>query len=108
MKFPNDETGSILQEMHDAGIDLNSPLPVEFFQLFEQEKDARAMAEFLSTDMPQAVIKVHPDKTSNVWDLDVTLTMLPSHEYISAQEEAFVKIAAKFNGYNDGWGVRVD
>jgi hypothetical protein len=50
-------------------------------------------------------IKLHPDETPNVWDLDVTLTMVPSHQNISAQETAFEKIASQFSGYNDGWGI---
>lgn len=107
MTFPNDETGSILQEMQDAGIDLSIEWPVEFFQLFEQEKDARAMAEFLAAEMPNATVKVHPDATPSVWDVDVTITMTPSHQNISEQEIAFEKLSAKFNGYNDGWGIQV-
>ncbi|MFT7430374.1 MAG: hypothetical protein ACI971_000826, partial [Colwellia sp.] len=37
MTFPNDETGQILAEMQDAGIDLSIIHPVVFFQLFEKK-----------------------------------------------------------------------
>ena len=108
MSFPNDETGSILAEMSDAGIDLSKPLIVEFFQLFEDEKNARAMAEHIENSDVDANVKVHPDQTPNVWDVDCTMTMIPSYDNIIKNETLFETLARKFDGYNDGWGIQVD
>ncbi|WNC69274.1 ribonuclease E inhibitor RraB [Thalassotalea nanhaiensis] len=108
MTFPNDENGSVLAEMQEAGIDLSKSLTVEFFQLFEQEKDARALAEFVQNSDMNAVVNVHPDQTPNVWDVDCQIEMVPSYENIVAMEEKFEKLANKFNGFNDGWGVQQD
>ncbi|WP_068545839.1 ribonuclease E inhibitor RraB [Thalassotalea crassostreae] len=108
MTFPNDENGSVLREMEDAGIDLSKPLLVEFFQLFEQEDNAKAMAEYMQTEESGFTVNFHPDKTPNVWDVDCTVEMLPSYDNIVAMEEKFEKLARKFDGYNDGWGIQVD
>ena len=103
--FPNDETGQVLTEMAAAGIDLNKQHAVVFFQLFENEADAKAMAAHLAQEQPDLSVAVHPDEIPNVWDLDCTIAMIPSYHAIVEQEQAMEKLAAKFNGYNDGWGI---
>lgn len=105
MNFPNDETGQVLSEMHQAGIDLTQAHSVVFFHLFEQKSQAQLMADHLKQTMPEVSVSVHEDETPNVWDLDCTLIMIPTHEKINEQENAFEKMAAKFSGYNDGWGI---
>ena len=106
MTFPNDDTGNVLAEMHAAGIDLNQQHAVVFFQLFEQEQQARDMAAYMQQQQQEVLVSVHADpETPNVWDVDCTVTMLPSYDAIVAQEAEFEQIAAKFNGYNDGWGI---
>lgn len=105
MTFPNDDTGQVLAEMQAAGIDLTILHNVVFFQLFEQKEQAEAMAELLKEKAPDMVLSIHPDETPNVWDLDCTVKMLPDYDAIVAQEAQFEQIAAKFKGYNDGWGI---
>ena len=105
MNFPNDETGQVLAEMQQAGINLSTSHHVVFFHLFEQKSQAEAMAEFVKANHPEMTVDLHEDETPNVWDVDCSLVMIPTHESIVAQEETFEKIAAKFSGYNDGWGI---
>lgn len=106
MNFPNDGTGNVLAEMQTAGIDLNHEQVIIFFQLFEQQQQAQAMAKHLIEKFPQMQFSVHPDnETPNVWDLDCSITMIPSYDGIVAQEAEFELLAAKFEGYNDGWGI---
>lgn len=105
MTFPNDETGQILTEMQDAGIDLTVIHPVVFFQLFEKKEQAQAMADYLAENAPEMALSIQPDETPNVWDLDCTVKMLPCYDAIVAQEAQFEQIAGKYNGYNDGWGI---
>lgn len=106
MTYPNDETGQVLTEMQEAGIDLSIIHPIVFFQLFENKQQAQAMADHLAEKAPDMLISLHPDQIPNVWDLDCTVNMLPDHSAILAQEAQFAQIAAKFNGYNDGWGIQ--
>lgn len=108
MNFPNDENGSVLNEMHQAGVDLSKLATVEFFQLFEDEKNARAMAKHIKDENIATDIKVHPDKTAGVWDVDCCIEMIPSYDNIVTKEAMFEKMARKFDGYNDGWGIAID
>lgn len=105
MTFPNDETGQVLAEMHEAGIDLTIVHSVIFFQLFANKEDAEAMAAHLAEVAPDIKCDIHPDETPNVWDLDCAVNITPIYDAIVAQEAQFEQIAAKFNGYNDGWGI---
>jgi len=105
MNYPDDETGQVLAEMHQAGIDLGQPHDVIFFHLFEKESQAQAMVDHIKDHLPEIKCHLHPDETPNVWDVDCTITLTPSHEAIVSQEEAFDKIVTPFNGYTDGWGI---
>ncbi|NMP30350.1 ribonuclease E inhibitor RraB [Thalassotalea sp. M1531] len=105
MTFPNDDTGNVLAEMQEAGIDLNDMHDVVFFQLFEQEAQAQQLVDHLKTAAPEMKVVIHPDETPNVWDVDCTVKMVPSYDGIVAQEAEFEQLATTFKGYNDGWGI---
>lgn len=107
MNFPNDDTGQVLSEMHDAGVDLSIIHPVTFFQLFESKEKAEAMASYLNEKAPDMVLSIQPDETPNVWDLNCVINMVPFYDAIIAQEAQLEQIATKYNGYNDGWGIEV-
>jgi hypothetical protein len=105
MNFPDDETGQILAEMQQAGIDLNVSHDVVFFHLFEKETNAQAMVDYIKENMKDVTVNMHPDETPNVWDVDCTIQLVPSYEAIVEQEVEFEALATKLSGYNDGWGV---
>lgn len=105
MNFPSDETGQVLAEMHEAGINLSVKHNVVFFHLFEKESQAQAMAEYINNNMKDVSVSVHPDETPNVWDVDCTIAIVPTYDAVSNQEADFEKLANKFSGYNDGWGI---
>lgn len=105
MSFPNDETGQVLAEMQEAGLDLTTVHAVVFFHLFEQEQQAQAMVAHLAEKAPDMKVCIEPDETPNVWDVLCTVNMLPDYDAIVAQEAEFEQLAKKFGGYNDGWGV---
>ena len=105
MNFPSDETGQVLEEMQQAGIDLSLTHNVVFFHLFEQESKAHEMASFIKENMTDVSVSIHPDETPNVWDLDCTIKIVPSYDAVIKQEADFEQLAQKFSGYNDGWGI---
>lgn len=78
---------------------------VVFFHLFEKEAQAQAMADFINENMEEVSVSVHPDESPNVWDVDCTMSIVPSYDMVSKQEADFEQLASKFSGYNDGWGI---
>lgn len=105
MTFPDDETGQVLTEMAEAGVDLNVVHNVVFFQLFEEKINAEAMVAHLAETAPDMKVSIQPDQAPNVWDVDCTVCMTPTYDGIVAQEAEFEQLAQKFKGYNDGWGI---
>lgn len=103
--FPQDETGEVLREMQQAGIDLSVEHAVVFFQLFEKKEQAEQMLAHVQEHHPEIQVKLHPDEAPNVWDLDCTMTMVPSYDDIIKHEANLEQIAESFHGYNDGWGI---
>lgn len=100
-----DETSQVLEEMQQAGIDLSISHQVVFFQLFEQKEQAQQMLDYLSENLPEVSAELIPDEIPKVWDVNVTVSMVPSYQNIVEQEQLFEQIAGQFNGYNDGWGI---
>jgi len=105
MAFPNDDTGNVLTQMQEAGIDLTIAYDIVFFHLFEHKSQAEQLVEHLKVQAPNMKVTIHPDETPNVWDVDCTVNMVPTYDGIVAQEAEFEQLAAKFEGYNDGWGI---
>lgn len=113
MTFPNDETGEILQEMADAGFDFQGEYVVDFYALFHKEEDADNLAQvFLKRiDNDEPFVKVesrnydHGGKAADAIELQVSKVMEVTHKNISEFESEYKKLAEKYGGYSDGWGV---
>jgi hypothetical protein len=108
MNFPEDENGSLLAEMAEAGIDLTQVVDVDFFHLFEKQPQAEKMVEMLEKNHPDTVIKLFEDDTPGVWDVSCTVNMVPSYDNVCAHEKTFEAMAEKCNGYADGWGIMAE
>lgn len=105
MNFPDDENGRLLQEMTEAGIDLNQPHQVDFFHLFEKKPDAENMAALVKKQHPDTIVKVFEDETPGVWDVSCSVTITPNYDNVCENEKIFESIADKSKGYADGWGL---
>lgn len=113
MEFPNDETGEILQQMAEADFDFGPEYVVDFFALFHKEEDADKVANIFlrRIDQDEPFVKVesriyeHGGKDSNAIELQVSKVMNVNHKDISEFELEYKRIAEKYNGYSDGWGV---
>lgn len=105
MKFPNDENGALLHEMHEAGVDLSQPLNVDFFLIFKTEKEAGAMIAALEASGETITTTLEKNEIHDDWELCCTINMTPTHATITLRELQFAKLAEKHNGQGDGWGV---
>jgi len=105
MKFPNDENGDLLREMHEAGINLTQPMNVDFFLIFRTKKDAETAIEALAATGETLETSLEKNEIHDDWDLCCTLNMVPTHSAITLREMQFAKLAEQHNGQGDGWGV---
>lgn len=105
MDFPNDDNGQLLQEMHEAGLDLTIPRDIDFFLIFRTKKDAEAMIAAVTEASESTQYKLEKNEIHGDWDLCCTNNMIPSYENITKTEKLLIELAEKHNGQDDGWGV---
>ncbi|WOT04055.1 ribonuclease E inhibitor RraB [Shewanella youngdeokensis] len=105
MQFPDDDNGKMLQAMADAGIDLSVALDVDFFLVFDDQRDAESALEELGNSDLDGEIELLLNDDSGKWELIVCLNMVPDYDTIVEQELNLHEFAQEFGGATDGWGV---
>ena len=86
MQFPDDDNGKMLAAMADAGIDLSVALDVDFFLVFEDQRDAESAIEELGKSDLEGEIELLLNDDSGKWELIVCLNMIPEYDTIVEQE----------------------
>jgi regulator of RNase E activity RraB len=105
MQFPDDDNGQMLAAMADAGIDLTQSIEVDFFLVFDDQRDAESALEALSQTDMQGEVEVNFDEESTKWEVIVCLQMVPDYAALVAKETELNSFAQEFDGISDGWGV---
>ncbi|GGQ20836.1 ribonuclease E inhibitor RraB [Shewanella litoralis] len=105
MQFPDDDNGQMLAAMADAGIDLTQPLEVDFFLVFDDQRDAESAIEALSQTDMNGELELNFDEESTKWEVIVCLHMVPEYDALVAKETELNTFAQEFDGISDGWGV---
>ncbi|QSX38508.1 ribonuclease E inhibitor RraB [Shewanella sedimentimangrovi] len=105
MQFPDDDNGQMLAAMQEAGIDLSQPLDVDFFLVFDDQRDAESALEDLSQSEAQGELELNFSDELEKWELIVTINMVPEYDALVAKETELNTFAAEYDGMTDGWGV---
>jgi len=105
MQFPDDDNGKMLAAMADAGIDLTQQLDVDFFLVFDDQRDAESATEELAKSEFEGEMELHLNDEVGKWELIVCINMVPQYQAIVEQEVKLNEFAAEFGGATDGWGV---
>ncbi|MGI2171240.1 ribonuclease E inhibitor RraB [Shewanella sp. MF05960] len=105
MQFPDDDNGQMLAAMAEAGIDLTQSLEVDFFLVFDDQRDAESAIEALSKTDMNGELELNFDEESTKWEVIVCLHMVPEYKALVAKETELNTFAQEFDGVSDGWGV---
>ncbi|ABE55789.1 protein of unknown function DUF1260 [Shewanella denitrificans OS217] len=105
MQFPDDDNGEMLKAMAEAGIDLSKALEVDFFLVFDEQRDAESALEALSQSDLEGELELVFDDEIAKWELIVAINMVPAYDALVAKETELNTFAAEFDGMTDGWGV---
>ena len=105
MQFPDDDNGQMLAAMADAGIDLTQELEVDFFLVFDDQRDAESALEALSQLASQDEVEMIYDEELTRWEVIVCVHMVPEYQSIADKEVELHQFAQEFDGISDGWGV---
>jgi hypothetical protein len=102
LQFPNDENGDVLRRMQTNGDDLSSPRTVDFEHQFAKKSDALLfLTEVCGGDTK---VRISRASQANIWDVQVSIFMVPTHSAITEAEIRLGNTARKFSGSSDGWG----
>lgn len=117
MDYPDDENGSVLQSMRDAGMDMTREYPVEFWHVFSDQNSAQAMLKDVETLGIQAELfdnseELEGDEEDDEemgigdgFDVLCIVPLVPTHAGITATESRLAELAKRHGGSADGWGV---
>ncbi|WP_144214179.1 ribonuclease E inhibitor RraB [Shewanella donghaensis] len=105
MQFPDDDNGKMLAAMAESGIDLTVALDVDFFLIFDDQRDAESALEALTETALQGELELNFSEEIEKWELIVCLNMVPSYDDLVAKEVELNTFAQEFDGMTDGWGV---
>ena len=105
MSLPDDDNGKMLLAMAESGMDLSQPMDVDFFLVFDEQRDAEtALEDLVNSDADGEVELMFNEETAK-HEIIVTLNMVPEYETIVAQEAELNDFAEDYDGMTDGWGV---
>ncbi|QFU22068.1 ribonuclease E inhibitor RraB [Shewanella eurypsychrophilus] len=105
MQFPDDDNGKMLAAMAEAGIDLTKQLDVDFFLVFDDQRDAESATEELAKLELEGEMELQLNDEVGKWELIVCVPMVPEYQAIVDQELQLNTFAEEFGGATDGWGV---
>ena len=105
MIFPNTDNGVLLQEIHDAGIDLTVAHDIDFFLNFPTKRDAENMRKTVESNDNSATFSMVENDTNDGWVLCCTIHIIPTHDKITSTEIELDELSLKHNGIGDGWGL---
>ncbi len=105
MQFPDDDNGKMLAAMAESGIDLTKELDVDFFLVFDDQRDAESALEELANSDLEGEVELHLNDDLAKWELIVCINMVPEYDVLVEQESILDEFAKEFGGQSDGWGV---
>lgn len=105
MQFPDDDNGKMLAAMAESGIDLTKALDVDFFLVFDDQRDAESALEELANSDLEGEVELNLNDELAKWELIVGINMVPDYDTLVEQESLLHEFAEEFGGQSDGWGV---
>jgi len=101
-EFPDDENGDVLRRMRTDGDDLSRPRTVDFEHQFSKESDALLFLTEICGG--EAKVSISRAGQGDIWDVQVSIYMVPTHAAVTEAETRFGNSARRFGGIPDGWG----
>jgi hypothetical protein len=101
---PGSGTLQALKRMESRGDDISKSRDIDFSIIFEIEENAKRFAEVIKK-LGYYVEIDEPVDDDSIWDVTVTVNMVPAARSITDFEVWLEGLAAPLGGRNDGWGA---
>jgi hypothetical protein len=101
--YPWDEDGTVLNQLAQAGSNMEQAHVIQFLLYFPTEAQASAAAKSVGELSAGILPEVHPAKDGDDWLCLGILPMVPEHAELAALRVEFKTIATANSGKYDGW-----
>jgi len=110
--IPKNVDGDVFRRMVKTNVDFSRVHNIDFEFIFKFKKWAQFMARDAKEIFPHADIKIDEYETSGeeglLYNVQVKLPMKPLFDYIIGMEQYLGKIAKRYHGRADAWGILQD
>ena len=125
--YPDDADGAVLANLAARGVDMTSPLLIEFAVAAPDEASANAIAKAMRAagcdteicfDEGEPDERMNPDEDDELdpddeefgpsWTVFANVSMIPEHDDSPGTETELDRIAEPHGGNADGWGVMLE
>ena len=117
-QYPDDEDGEVLKKLADSGIDMDSPLNVEFMVHSPNEASSTKIVNAMNKagyeteiDFDEGELEEGEEQTKEneefwpSWTVYAQVKIVPEYNIIIRIQNELDKLAEPFGGKSDGWGV---
>ena len=102
---PVSRDAEVIEQLRQAGSDLQKPHPVEFFFYFPAQAAAETACKTLESQGFSAVVQ--PGASPSEFLCQATKPLVPTIDALSRLRSEFESLAAGLGGEYDGWGTPV-
>ena len=118
--YPDDADGAVLADLAARGVDMSTPLLIEFPVAVPDEAAAESSLKAMTKAGYESRIeydKGEPDYDPDVddedefgpsWTVYADVRMIPEYNEIMRIQAELDRVARPFGGKSDGWGVMLD
>ncbi len=124
--YPDDPDGAVLADLAARGVDMSSPLLIEFAVAAPDEASANAVAQALRAagydtevcfdegepdeDEPDEDDELDPDDEAfgPSWTVFANVSMIPEYEELMRIQADLDRLAGPHGGQADGWGTMLE
>lgn len=103
-RFPEDDNGNVLWQMHQDGDDLEEMHQIEFSIVFTDQQKLEQCALHLLHQEQKVSFFEEDEESASAWVLSIHVEMIPDYVDILDLEEWVMNVAEQFGGEYDGWG----
>ena len=101
--YPENETGNILWQLLQAGVDLGQTHEVEFSVIFEQEEQALNFGKLLLENNQKLSFSPYQGSETHPWEITAYPAMPLSNQNIEGYTQLLIENSADLGGVFDGW-----
>ena len=101
--FPEDETGNMLWQLLNEGVDLNQPVEIEFSMVFPTQQQALNFGHILLENNQKISFSPYDAHATHKWEITAYPPMSLTYQNILGYQQLLESHSEDYSGIFDGW-----